>query len=244
MSTNDWCPEPTNSSVQKDACGTQSTINISSLCENGWQPLLITGLLRDLLIRQWSNPTNIIAPELKQYLWNETKSSGILIESVYRFRPDLIEKRPAILIKRNSLRNKRIGFAGQIQGLGNVAYQHEKGAISRHSTLFVGSHTLFCIHQTGASTEILATEVMHHVTACLWPIVKHLRLRQFSVMEVGAIQELEESSENYVIPITVGWGYEHTWELREESLPLQSISLTGLLGEKSQLSLSTSYQGP
>jgi hypothetical protein len=73
----------------------------------------------------------------------------------------------------------------------------------------------------------------------------HLGLRQFSVTEVGAIQELEESREHYVVPVTVGWGYEHVWELKLESLPLQAVSLTGLLGpDANDVALGTSYQGP
>ena len=148
------------------------------------------------------------------------------------------------MIKRNSFRNMQTGFAGQIFGGGLAAYENEKGAISRYTTLFFGSHTLFCIHGTGASAEILASEVMGHLVACSWPIRRHLGLRQFSVTEVGNIQELEESNENYVVPITVGWGYEHTWQLREESLPLQSVSLTGLLGPDSKIGLGTTYQGP
>ena len=243
MSTAEWCPTPSDP-PSKDACGTQSTIETGYLCENGWQPLLITGFLRDLLVRQWSDATNIISPENKQYVWSEEQTTGILIESVHRYRADLVEKRPAIMIKRNSFRNIQTGFAGQIFGAGEAAYENEKGAISRHTTLFVGSHTLFCIHGTGASTEILAAEVMTHLVACLFPIRQHLGLRQFSVTEVGAIQEIEESSENYVIPITVGWGYEHTWELKLESLPLQDVSIEGILGTDDGVSLSSSYQGP
>jgi len=240
--TDDWCPDPSDAS-QKDACDTQSTINPSYLCEHGWQPLLITGFLRDLLVRQWSNSANLISPEMKQYLWTEAKTSGILIESVHRYRADLVGKRPAIMVKRNSFKNMQTGFNGLMQGMGAAAYENEKGAITRHTTLFIGSHTLFCIHGTGASTEILASEVMGHLIACLWPIRKHLGLRQFSVTEVGAIQELEESSENYVVPITVGWGYEHVWQLREESLPLQSVSLTDIVSNP-DVALGTNYEGP
>lgn len=242
MSTADWCPTPVNS-PSKDVCKTQSTIDVSYLCENGWQPLLITGFLRDLLARQWADPNNIITPEFKQYVWSEAASSGILIESVHRYRADVIEKRPAIMIKRNSFRNMPTGFSGQIFGGGFAAYENEKGAISRYTTLFTGSHTLFCIHSTGASTEILATEVMAHLVACTHPIRLHLGLRQFSVTDVGAIQELEESSENYVVPITVGWGYEHTWELKDGSLPLQGVSMTDILGSDF-VGVGTTYQGP
>ena len=242
MSTADWCPTPVDSAV-KDACATQSTIQLSYLCENGWQPLLITGFLRDLITRQWSDPINIIAPEFKQYVWSPEANSGILIESVHRYRADLVGKRPAVMIKRNSFRNVPTGFGGQIFG-GGMEYEYEKGSISRHTTLFVGSHTLFCIHGTGASTEMLATEVMAHLIACMQPIRSHLGLRKFSVTEVGAIQELEEAKENYVVPITVSWGYEHTWSLKDSSLPLQSVSMSGIFGSDHSVSISTSYQGP
>lgn len=241
MSTADWCPDQQDP-LKKDACKTQSTVDISYLCENGWQPLLITGFLRDFLIRQWAAPVNIVTPELKQYLWREDKTSGILIESVFRYRPELAEKRPAIMIKRNSFKSMQTGIGGQVFGGGMATYENEKGAISRYATLFIGSHTLFCIHGTGASTEMLASEVTNHLTECLFPIRQHLGLRQFSVAEVGAIQEIQESNENYVVPITVGWCYEHVWELREVSMPLQSVSLTSLLGDG--VALGTSYQGP
>lgn len=240
--TTDWCPTP-DPQPTKDNYGTQSTIDVDFLCSNNWQPILVTGFFRDFLIRQWSSAQNILSPELKQYLWKEQPDSGILIETVHRFRGDIVEKRPAIMIKRNSFRNLPMGFAHQIQGEGLVAYTNEKGAITRYSTHFVGSHTLFCIHQTGASTEILATEVQNQVLEFSPVIRKKLRLLQFNVAEIGAIQELEESTENYVVPITVSWAYQHTWELREESLPLQAVSLSSFLGDN-DISLKSRYQGP
>ena len=45
------------------------------------------------------------------------------------------------------------------------------------------------------------------------------------------------------LPITIGWGYEFTWQLKEESLPLQSVTLAGLLGVDGELGLGTEYQG-
>jgi len=242
MSTTEWCPTP-GEAPQKDECQPQGTIHIDYLCEYGWQPLLITGFLRDFLVRQWGNADNILSPEMKQYVWSGKSDSAILIESVHRYRSDVVGKRPAIMIKRNAFRNMQTGFIGQIFGGGAAAYENEKGAISRHTTLFIGSHTLFCIHGTGASTEILASEVVGQLIAAMYPVRKRLKLRQFSVTEVGAIHKLEESSENYVIPITVGWCFEHVWQLKLESLPLQQVSLTGLLGDDTKR-LATTYQGP
>jgi hypothetical protein len=241
MTTN-WCPTP-DPQPSKDNYGTQSTVDIPFLCDNGWQPILITGFFRDFLTRQWSDAQNILTPELRQYLWKEQTDSGILIETVHRWRGDIVEKRPAIMIKRNSYRNLAMGFSHQIQGGGLAAYQTEKGAIKRYATHYVGSHTLFCIHQTGASADMLATEVQNQLME-FSPIVRsHLKLRQFSVAEVGAIQELEESTENYVVPVTASWAYEHTWELREKSLPLQAVSLSSFLGEN-DISMRSRYQGP
>lgn len=236
-----WCPTP-GTAPTKDPANVQSTVNVSYLCENGWQPLLITGFFRDALIRQWSNAANIVAPEMKQYLWSEQPGSGILIESVFRYRPEMVEKRPAIMIKRNSMRNMPIGMNSLITGVGANEYQTERGAIERYTTLFVGSHTFFCIHRSGAATEMLATEVLTHMVESMPPIRRFLGLRQFAVTEFGAIQELEESTENFVIPITIGWCYDHTWELREESLPLQSIALSSLLGSGSS-GIGTPFQG-
>lgn len=240
MSTANWCSDSSSSGdAEKDAFGVQSTVKLSYLCANGWQPLLITGFIRDFLQRQWCDALNVINPELHQYLWHETAPSSIVIESVHRHRFDKVERRPAILIKRNSFRNMPLGIAASIMGGGMVAYPTEKGAITRYTTLFVGSHTLFCIHQTGASAEILAAEVMGQLIGFMVPIRQLLGLRQFSVVEVGAVQPITtEASENMVVPITVGWCYELNWQLREQSLPLQDISFVGILGDGEVISLS------
>lgn len=246
MTTPEWCSNSVNNPQPvRDPVTTQSTIRISALCERGWQPLLLTGFLRDFLQRQWCDAQNIISPEMKQYVWRDSTPSGILIESVYRYRPELVGSRPAIMIKRNSFRNLQLGISNQIMGAGITAYPTEKGAITRYTTLFVGSHTLFCIHKTGAAAEILASEVLEQAIASTYPIRKHLGLRQFSVTEIGAIQPIAgEASPNMVVPITIGWCYEHNWQLREESLPLQEISLSALLGVDSAISLGSPYQGP
>ncbi len=235
-----WCPTASPAPV-RDPANVQSTIDVSYLCERGWQPLLITGFFRDLLIRQWSNPDNITSPEMKQYLWSDQLTSGILIESVFRYKPETVEKRPAIMIKRNSFRNIPIGINGLINGAGANQYLTERGAIEQYATLFAGSHTFFCIHKSGAAVEILASELLGHLVAAIPPIRRTLGLRQFAVTEVGDINELEESTENFVVPLTVGWCYEHTWELREESLPLQSVSLRSLLGSETEIS--STFQG-
>ena len=242
MTTDNWCPNP-GDAPELDPCEPKGLVSTSSLCEHGWQPLLLTGFLRDTLARQWSDPQNILAPELKQFIWSEDDTSGILIESVTRFRADSLEKRPAIMIKRNSYRPLSLGIGNKIHGVGENAYATQKGAHTRYLLQFIGTHTLFCIGGSGASTEILATEVLNNFVEFAIPLQRHLNLKTFTVSEVGALHKLDEAKENFVVPITLSWCYEHTWELRHESLPLQSISLTSILGDDGP-AITTGYTGP
>jgi len=225
MSTpEDWCE--TTPPTPKESCGTQSPyFEPDSLCENGWQPLYLTGLFRDMLIRHFSSADNLRSPDLSQFVWKDGSDSGILIESVYRWRGDLVEKRPAILIKRNAYRQRRLGLQDRLIGAGTneALYPNERGAYENYTVNWVGSHTIFCIHGSGASCEILASEVVDELTVFTPAIRQQLSLEDFQVTEVGEISELEEASENYVIPVSVGWVYNKTWALKLESLPLRRV---------------------
>ena len=223
----DWCvkkPVP-----PKDPCHVNTTVPLSSLCERGWQPLLITGLLRDVLARHFTEETQIESPDLRQYLWREDERSGILIESVYRWRGDVVEKRPAILVKRNAYTILEYAINNFIGITGRDTQVQEQGIF------WVGSHSLFCLHGTGASVELLATEVQRFLTAFAQVFRKDLGLAKFAVTEVGAISEVEEAREHYVVPITVGWAFQEKWGLRYESLPTRRMPLSILLdGERLQ----------
>ena len=215
----EWCekqPVP-----PKDACG---QLRLSSLCERGWQPLLVTGLLRDMLIRHFSDPRGIAESELRQYIWHPDEQTGILIESVQRWRGDVVQKRPAILLKRNAYQQVPIV-------LNDLTDQDEEHCeYEDYNVLWVGSHTLFCLHGSGAAADILATEVISRLVEFSPIVRRYLNLDKFAVTEVGPISEIEEAKESYTVPVTVGWSYQGTWRIRHESLPLQKISMSVLLG--------------
>jgi hypothetical protein len=98
---------------------------------------------------------------------------------------------------------------------------------NRHfSTFWVGSHTLFCIGGTGAQAETLATEVRRDLTEFGPAILKTFCLLRFQVVEVGAISELEESTENFVVPVTVGYAFQENWQLLQQAPTLKRISLS------------------
>jgi len=198
---------------------------VSSICHYLARPILLTGMFRDVLIRHFCAAEYIEAPELRHLIWKQTLGqSKILVESVHRWKPHLTEQRPAIIVKRNAYSNQRKGIGDKLQGppadiIGNPHY----------GTFWVGSHTLFCIGGSGAQAELLATEVQREITQ-FGPLIRRLmRLHRIQVVEVGEIGELEEATENFVVPVTVGYAYEENWMLVQQAPPLHSISLSLLL---------------
>lgn len=216
--TTQWCLSEQPASPSQDLRQLIGPQVATSLCHTGWQRLLITGMLRDLLIHHFSTPDHIEIPDLRKALWREMPPTGILIESLYRWRGDLTEMRPAILIKPNSYRNVRMGIADR--------WIKDEEGNQNYVTLWVGSHTLFCIHGTGASVEILATETQREITQFAPVITRMLDLAKFKVNQVGQISELEEATENFVIPIDVGWAYQEKWVLEQEALKLRGITFS------------------
>lgn len=193
----------------------------SALCSLGWRVIYITGMIRDLLTHQFSTPLNIEEPDLRHLLWREDERTRILVESIHRWRGELVEKRPALILKRNAYQNLRWGIADRVG-------TDERGQ-EIYCTGWVGSHTVFCIHGSGAGVEILATEVQRMLTQFARPIVQYLGLLRWSATEVGEISEIEEARESFVIPITIGWAYQENWVLELESLKLRNIPLSTLM---------------
>lgn len=194
---------------------------ISSLCKIGWRPILITGLIRDLLVRHFSTADHIEDSDLKQFLWRPDEQTGILVESVYRWRPELTEKRPAILIKRNAYRNQTLG-------INDVASLTQTGHRVM-TTSWVGSHTVFCLSRTAAGADILATEVQRELTRFSLPLKQYLGLLDWRVVEVGEPAEAEESKTTYVVPVSVAWSYLENWVTYEQAPWLRRINLEILL---------------
>lgn len=198
--------------------------SISSLCSVLPRPIIMTGLFRELLTRHFARQEYIETPELAHLLWQGGEETRILIESIHRWRPELTEKRPAVIIKRNSFSNKRMGIADLNQGPSTSRFGDR-----HYNTYWVGSHTLFCIAGSGAQAELLGAEVcreLHH----FHPVTRETALlHRYQVTEVGAVAELEESTENFVVPITVGYAYEDTWVVSQERPPFRGVSLSVLL---------------
>jgi hypothetical protein len=198
--------------------------NTSSLCSLLPRPILLSGIFRDILSRHFISADNIEDPQLKHLLWQQGDDTGILIESIHRWRPELTEKRPGVIVKRNAYQNIRRGFGDRRQGppVDKEGYEH-------YVTFWTGSHTLFCIGGSGAQAEILGSEVQRELTQFTPVIARSLDIKRLQVQQVGAVAELEEGQENFVVPITVGYTYEERWMIRQQAPLLTRVSLSMIL---------------
>ena len=212
-----FCPTPPPAAPAQDRRQMLGCLQ-GSLAHQRWRPIALTGLFRQLLITHFSAPDNIEEPDLREAIWQEGDKTGILVESVHRWLGGSVEKRPAVVIKRNAMRNVRLT-------INDMAKVDQRG-FEHFVTLWTGSHSLFCINGTGAGTELLATEVQRELTQFGPAIRTGLGLQKYQVLDVGEIGELEESTQNYVIPIVVGWAYQETWQLRSDALTLMGVTLS------------------
>jgi hypothetical protein len=190
---------------------------ISALCSLGMRPHLMTGILRKFLIQHFIDRNNQEQPAFRQegtappndYLWRASDSTGILIESITRWKPNTVEKRPAIILKRNAWTVERRGINDLMQGIPAI------DALDRYATYMVGSHTLFCIAGEAAEVELLVAEVYRWLIS-FGPIIRqYIDLHRFVTVSVDSVFILDdEATENFVCPITVAYAHEERWTIR------------------------------
>lgn len=188
------------------------------------RPQLMTGIFRDILTRHFLSADTIEEPALRELVWQPGERTAIVIESAHRWRPELSEGRPAVIIKRNAYSNLRMGIGDRHMG-----GQLNRSGAETHTTFWLGSHTLFCLAKTGAQAELLGTEVQRELTQFGPVLQASLGLMRFAVTEVGEVAELEEAAGSSVVPVNCGYAYHEAWQLRPQSLPLRHISLSYIL---------------
>lgn len=213
----------TSSSTPAAAAPDYRGMKLSSVCSLLARPVVITGLFREVLARHFQEG-RIETPDLADLVWRRDQTTGIVIENIHRWRPQTTNQRPAVVIKRNAYRNQRRGIGDKHQG-----NPTDREGNPHFSTYWVGSHTLFCLGGSGAQVELLATEVQRELTEFGPLLQKTLNLFRFAVLEVGPVNELEEATETFVVPVTAGYAFEENWKLLEQAPKLSRVALSTLL---------------
>lgn len=196
---------------------------VSQLCDQGNRLLITTGLLRLWLVGHFQQ-ANLEDQDqtIQKMLWSPQATSGILIESITRWRPEMTEKRPGVIIKRNGWKRLRLGIADRMMGTVESTGQEVYG------NFWQGSHTLFCIAGNGAEAEKLATEVFRELNQFGPKFRLAVDLMRFEVTEVGELLLLEEGRQNFVVPIVVAYVSSEAWRVNQETPLLRNLNVTML----------------
>ncbi len=210
-----------------EGCDPQySGLTFSAICSLLPRDYLLMGVLRDILTRHFSNANWIEHPALRHLIWREAEDAAILIETVYRWRPQDTESRPGVLIRCNDFQNQRIGAFGE-------AYQGQPADSEGNQhfcTYWVGSFTVLAIAESGAQAMYLGTECQRELTEFGPEVERSLNLFKWHVMSRGAPFKVREAKNNWAVPVTIGMAYEERWILRNQAPRLRGLSLSKISG--------------
>lgn len=196
----------------------------SSFCALGPRPILLTGAFVQWLRQHFVAASNLEDPDLAkpgtEFVWTQDPlTRRISIESYTRWDADLVENRPALIVKRNGWQHQRLAIDNRYHGFVNPAGSRD------YSCSWLGSHTVFVISGEGAECEKLAAEVYRELNQFAPLMRKELDLLRLEVTEVGELSLLEEASENFVVPIVIAYGFTESWTLRPSAAPLRKAEI-------------------
>jgi len=186
---------------------------VSALCTSGTPPLVLTGVMLQILRQKFADPDEIEISALKDKIWTPSlETSKILIDPAYRWNPLEAMNRLAIMVRRHAVRSQRVGIDDAHMG----HLQSPDGAESFEDLEMTG-HLLFCIGRTGAESELLGTEVWKHFKH-FGPIIrKDLKLARFQVMELSEVGKVEESKNHFATAVSCFSAFYERWDLVLES---------------------------
>lgn len=194
---------------------------ISAICSFGHTPRLMTGIIRQILLQVFADENNIRNAYLRDYLrrngvWSEGVDSGIYIESLLRWRPELTEQRPALVIKEGDWNWWRVGIGDR----GSIDWRSGKQSYVGY---WKGTHTVFAIGGEGPQTQILGAEVAKLLLYYGQTIVDQMSLHRYVPLQIGAPRALQESTENYAVPVSVAYVAEEQWSTQVDAPRLKRI---------------------
>lgn len=194
----------------------------TGICEQSPTPFLVTGWIRRWLTNHFSDVNYLenqdsSGPKLN-FIWTDSDDTNLVIESITKWEPNLTENRPAIIIKRGPWKKIRLGMDDRHMG-----YILPSGE-TQHENWWQGSHIIFCITNSGAEAELLAAEVYSEMQKFGPVIRKILNLKKFEVSGVGDVNILEESRQNFVVPIEINYIYSEVWSVSQSGEPINSFN--------------------
>lgn len=181
--------------------------------------------------RPLRGPSRVVDPTFRDVPWApdpaepwKSGPGGIAIEAQDAWHRDLVERRPALIVKDHALRPVRSGIADRLEST------RSRDGFDRYATPLNSSNTVVCISGSPRSAKRLATEVTRELVQFSDAIRRNLGLVRFQVLERGETAVLEESRRNFAAPVTIAWQIQETWVVREQ-VPVLTKVLTSVAAE-------------
>lgn len=186
----------------------------SSILSTGIKPNIVTGALIQILRSLFSDPKNIVETQLNSFIWNANPSlTAILIEALYKWQPENVQQRPAVLVKRGEWKVTKISIGDKLHG----APEETGYTDMRQVVAMAGSTTMFCLGNSGLEAELLASEVSYHLMEFSAVIRQQLCLGSFQVSDLGEVSRFEEAHDHFAVPVTVVYSFMHNWKLLRQT---------------------------
>lgn len=178
---------------------------ISTFCaritDKGIGPLDVTGLLRGLLISFFSNPDNFKYESLKERVYREGEDTGITIESVGKFTPELASKRPAIFIRRGDWQTHHLGISSS-----KIFDEYQNyPALASYVHTCIGTHNIIVIGKTYAETEMIAEEVYRFLLGLQPFLANTAPFVSFRVRGLSEPKALKEGRDSFFVTIPLAY---------------------------------------
>lgn len=185
-------------------------------CVLGPVPLAMDKVLRRFLTNLFKDPANLEnkTPAVQQMVWTPDASTGIAIETVGAWVPELTEKRPGVIIKGGGWKRVRVGIDDRM-------IPEAPDGKRYHGNFWQCSHTLLCIAGSEIENKLLLAEVYRAFNQFGPALREKLQLMRFEVMEAGEQLILEgEARENFLAPVNLAYAYQEFWRIEELSSPV------------------------
>ncbi len=139
---------------------------LSAIFSTGLAPRIITGVLRQIFCQHFSDPNDVLSPALRRYLlnqgggWRDAEDSPLMIEAIAKWRPEMTEARPGIVIKEGDWNWQRVT-------IGDQAGCTWQDGVYHHLGHWNCTHTVFALGGEGAEAQNLAAEVAPTSWICI-----------------------------------------------------------------------------
>ena len=187
---------------------------------------MLSGVIMRLLKNHFSDPSLILYPNLKQYVWSEDSSESKIriVKSVY-FDPKTAGQYPALVVKRMPLKSVRHSMDDKVGTRAGQQVQDAMQGLEHRSRFINGAHRIFCIAEADGESEDLAQEVFDILSFLSPAIVDSLLFHNFEVTDMGEQGALTETGTQIGVAVDVTYTYEYAWTLQALAPRLKTLSL-------------------